>query len=550
MQSQGEFPQVKKKLLIVAGAVVGLLILLVVLVPLLVNGESFRPLLEAQMTKALARETKIGSLSISLLSGGAKAGDLSIADDPAFSTQPFLTAKSISIGVELIPLIFSKKLNVTGITISEPRVRLIQNRKGVWNYASLGAAREKPAAPPAAGTALNLSIEKIKLEGGDVSVTNEGQSGKPVELQSVNATVGPITPKAAVPLKIDLKVAGGGTFTLQGQAGPANETDATRTPFDLKATIGKLDLEHSGLLGPNPAFVALADFDGGFRSDGKTVHIKGKLKADKARFSANSPRAPKPVEVDVDTAYELVKHTGVIQSMTLRAGAAAVRISGSVNLSGETPVLNAHLGGAGLPVDDLQALLPSFGIVLPSQAKLQGGTLKLDLSVSGTASQPLGKGSVALENTKLVGYDLATQMKTLATLAGLKGAHDTAIQLFGSDLDAGPEGLKATGLKLVVPAIGELAGDGTVSPRNDLDFTMVANINPSAGIIGGLSKITGAATGQGGLPFKIAGTSSNPRFVPDVGRFVKQKFSSTGTATKGNLGNAAKGLGKLFGKQK
>ena len=539
-----------KKLLIAAGALVGLLILLVVLVPLLVNGESFRPLLEAQATKALGRDTKIGALSISLLSGGAKAEDLSIADDPAFSTQPFLTAKSLSIGVELIPLIFSRKLNVTGITISEPQVRLIQNKKGVWNYASLGANQEKAVAPPTAGTPLNLSIEKIKLDNGRIVLVQEGQSGKPVELQSVNATLGPIAPKVAVPLKLDLKVAGGGTFDLQGQAGPADETDATRTPFDLKATIDKLDLEHSSLLGPNPAFVALASFDGGFRSDGKTVHIKGKLKADKARFVPNAPRAAKPVEVDVDTAYELAKHTGSIQSMTLRAGAAAIRITGRFDLAGETPTFNAQVAGNSLPVDDLEPLLPSFGVVLPSGAKLQGGTLQLALDVSGTASQPLGSGSIALENTTLTGYDLATQMKTLSSLAGLKGSHDTAIQLLGSKLDAGPDGVKATTLKLNVPALGELSGDGTVSAKNDLDFQMVANINPSAGVIGGLSKITGAATGQGGLPFKITGTSAQPHFVPDMGRFVKQKFGSAGTATQGTVGNAAKGLGKLFGKQK
>ena len=539
-----------KKLLIGACAVLGVLVLVVALVPLLISGESFRPMLEAQAKKALARETKIGALSISLLSGGAKAENLSVADDPAFGAQPFLTAKSVSIGVELMPLIFHRKLNVTGITIVEPQVRLIQNRRGLWNYASLGANVEKPATPSAAETPLNLSIQQVKLDNGRITVLDEGQSGKPIEFQSLNATVGPITPKTAVPLKLDLKVAGGGTLALQGQAGPADETDATRTPFDLKATIEKLDLERSGLLGPNPAFAALADFDGGFRSNGKTVQVKGKFKADQARFSANSPRAPKPVEVDVDTAYALARHTGTIQSMTLRAGAAALRIGGSYDLSGETPALNAHVAGAGLPVDDLQALLPSFGIVLPAEAKLQGGTLKLDLNVSGTAARPLGTGSVALENTKLVGYDLATQMKTLSALAGLKGAHDTAIQLFGSNLDAGPQGLKATGLKLVVPALGELTGDGTVSPKNDLDFTMVANINPDAGIIGGLSAITGAATGQGGLPFKIAGTSDKPRFVPDVGRFVKQKFGTAGATPQGNLADTVKGLGKLFGKQK
>ncbi len=546
-----------KKILIVFGSALGVLILVVALVPFLISGETFRPMLEAQATAALGRQTRIGSLSISLLSGGAKAENLAIADDPAFSDQPFLTAKGISIGVQLVPLIFDHRLNITGITIQEPQVRLLQNKKGGWNYASLGAKTNPsvaaPATPATQSAPLSMSIDKIKLEGGRTVLVTEGQTGKPIELQGVNTTVGPIAPKMAVPLKLDLKVAGGGTLALEGQIGPPDEKDATRTPFDLKAKVAKLDLEHSGLLGPQSAFTAIADFDGTAHSNGKTIHIKGKLKADKSRFSLNSPLAPKPVALDVDTTYEQARHTGAIQSMTLRAGAAALRITGTFDLAGETPTLSGHVSGDAMPVDDLEALLPSFGIVLPSEAKLQGGTLKLDLSLSGTAARPLGKGSVALKNTKLVGYDLATQMKTLSSLAGLKGAHDTVIQLLGSNLEAGPDGIKAMGFKLIVPALGDMVGDGTVSARNDLDFTMVANINPDAGIIGGLSKITGAALGQGGLPFKLAGTSAKPRFVPDIGRFIGQKFGPSrpaqGTQPE-NLVDTVKGLGRLFSKPK
>lgn len=547
-----------KKLLIVLGVLAALLIVAIAVVPLLINGERFRPMLEAQATKALGRETRIGSLDISLLSGGAKAGDLAIGDDPAFSSQPFLTAKDISIGVELMPLIFNHKLNITGITIQQPQVRLVQNAKGVWNYASLGAksaaapeAAKAPAQPEQASAPLNLSVQQVKIAGGRVQVAQEGQQAKPLEVDDVNVTVGPLAAASAIPLQMSLKVAGGGAFTLTGQVGPPSEQDATLTPFNLKTTIKQLDLAHSGLLGPNPAFAGITDFDGTLTSDGRLAQVRGRLTSSRARFAANAPPTPEPIALDIDNArYDLLKHEGFISGMALRTGAAAAQISGRFNLAGETPTMDMHLAGNGMPVNDLAALLPSFGVVLPQGAKLEGGTLKVDLKVTGTATHPLGVGSVEVNDTKLAGFDLASQMRGLSSLAGLKSSKDTAIKLFHSDLDEGPAGLKLTNLKLNVPEIGEISGAGTVSPKNELDFQMVANVNSSAGAIGGMAKLTGGGTGQGGIPFKINGTAENPHFVPDMGRYVKNQFAGAKSLKPSSVPNSVKGLGKMFGKQK
>jgi AsmA protein len=68
---------------------------------------------------------------------------LAIADDTKFSQSPFLAAKSIKVGVELLPLILSKDLRVTGITIDNPEVTLIRNPLGQWNYSSFGSSEAK-----------------------------------------------------------------------------------------------------------------------------------------------------------------------------------------------------------------------------------------------------------------------------------------------------------------------------------------------------------------------------------------------------------------------
>ena len=65
----------------IAAAVVGVGIVAVAAVPLFVNVNTFRPLLERQLTAALGRKVTMGKLSLSVLSSDVVARDLSIADD-------------------------------------------------------------------------------------------------------------------------------------------------------------------------------------------------------------------------------------------------------------------------------------------------------------------------------------------------------------------------------------------------------------------------------------------------------------------------------------
>src|SRR5215472_5560413 len=93
--------------------VLGILIVCGLVLPHLVNVNSFRPKLESELTAALSRPVQVGNLSLSLFSGSVSADNISIADDPAYSKDPFVTAKSLSAGAEIMPLIFSKTLHIT-----------------------------------------------------------------------------------------------------------------------------------------------------------------------------------------------------------------------------------------------------------------------------------------------------------------------------------------------------------------------------------------------------------------------------------------------------
>src|SRR6516162_3383885 len=135
----------KLRIVLLVGAV---FIVLILVLPFLIPVNQFRPTIEEKASAALGRKVQIGDLSLSLLRGSLSAENLSIGDDPKFSSSPFLTAKSLKVGVELMPLIFSKMLKITGVTIEEPQVTLLQNPAGEWNYSTIGNSRgagQKPA---------------------------------------------------------------------------------------------------------------------------------------------------------------------------------------------------------------------------------------------------------------------------------------------------------------------------------------------------------------------------------------------------------------------
>ena len=113
-----------KRFLKIVGIVIGVLILIVIAIPFFIDANTFKPKLESELSDALGRQVKVGNLSLSLFSGSVAADNISIADDPQFSKSAFVQAKSLKVGVEMMPLIMSKTLNVTELTLNEPEISL------------------------------------------------------------------------------------------------------------------------------------------------------------------------------------------------------------------------------------------------------------------------------------------------------------------------------------------------------------------------------------------------------------------------------------------
>jgi AsmA protein len=201
-------------------------------------------------------------------------------------------------------------------------------------------------------------------------------------------------------------------------------------------------------------------------------------------------------------------------------------------------VVNLRLSGPAMPVQELEGLLPALGVVLPAGTSLRGGSASAELSMEGPADRLVTNGSLALNNTKLVGFDLPKKMASIEKFAGIQASPDTEIQVLSANVRSAPEGTSAQNMKFVVPAIGELSGAGTVSPANELSFKMSAIVHTSGML---------AVIGNKPIPFTVGGTALEPVFRPDIGAVVKEEVEGIG----GDIGKAAGGLvDGLFGRKK
>jgi AsmA protein len=536
-----------KRLLVISGIVVGVLLLVIIAVPLFINVDSFRPDLEKKLSAALNRQVHIGKLDASLLSGGASATDITIADDPAFNKDPFLKAASVKVGVQLMPLIFSKQLKVTSLTIQKPDITLLKNAAGKWNYSTIGATAQKTTPEPAGKTAPepagkstpDVSVDKFEIAGGTVRVGHSSghSAGKESVYQNVNLVAHNISANSAMPFTLSAGMPGGGTMKLEGQAGPLNPTDSAKSPLDAKITLKHADLGATGFVDPSSGVGGVLDFDGQVKSDGHKLHSEGTAKAADLRLVKGSQPAKQPINLDYKSDYALDSDSGTINA-NLHTGNSLTNASGTLSAKGEDTLANLKIVGKNMAVNDVEGLLPAFGVVLPSGASLQGGNINMDLNAIGPLDRLVVDGPLKIEGTHLSGYNLASKLGSIAAFTGNKGSTDTLIQTFSSALHVAPEGMKADNIILDVPSLGIVTGNGVIAGNNSLNFKMLVKLSGAANNLLGSLTSGGSSAASKGLPFLIEGTTSNPVFRPALGSAVTGDLqNSLLNAVQGNKGN-------------
>jgi AsmA protein len=522
----------RRLLIVVAVTSVGVLAIGATAVSLLVNVDRFRPQLARAMSAALGREVGIGHISLSLLSASAVVEDLSIADDAAFGKTPFVTARTVRVGIAVLPLVRSKHLRIESLRLHEPHVTLRRSAAGAWNFSTLGASSAGAPSdlPSSSSSSLTLSIDRLTIDRGEIALETAAARTSRHVYEDVAVDVRDFSSTSPFRFTINLVSPGGGRVKLQGTAGPLGASGLGSTPLDAALDATRVDVARSGFVDPAAGIGGIVDLHLRIASNGARITSSGTLRGDRFQLVPGASPASRAIEAAYASEYDLSTRDGVVSRGDVHLGGATARLLGRFSTRAATPAVRLTLTGQRMPLADLQALLPAVGAPLPRGAKFQSGGLDVNLTATGPIDRLVIAGPVAISDATLTGFDLGSRMQAVASLAGLRPADETTIQTLGVTLRVAADGIRADQLICVLPAIGSLEGAGTVAPNGTLDFRMLATLLRTTGAAGQLARVASIGHPESGVPFRVTGTTTSPQFVPDISRAASDAIKRDGAS--------------------
>jgi uncharacterized protein involved in outer membrane biogenesis len=341
--------RIPRKVFIGVGLLVGLLLILVAVLPLLIDANDFRPMLQAQLQQRLNRPASLGEMSLKLFPLAIRISDVVVGQPQGFvSQQPFLSTEQVYVSVALWPLI-RRQISLKAIRLESPRVELLRNSSGAWNYEIGGTGSS------GGGPAGRFSLDELRVEHGQVAITDQ-ESGSPRDVyRNIDLTLKNLGPNRKGSLV--------GSMRLDTMAAVLNLSSDFNTadPFTAKGTLT--------------------------------------LKSDRQKD-------PLEVAYDIRGGVQLT-----INSLTAKLGALSAFVTGSVDTQRTPPELRLSLKAPDAPIADLIRVAALYGAKVPADLK-SDGLLTADVQVTGTTRKPLFAGKIKATKAQITAKDLAQPVRS------------------------------------------------------------------------------------------------------------------------------------------
>lgn len=203
-----------KGMLIFFSTVVVLLIAAMIIIPLVVDVNDYKPEIEAAVKDKTGRTLSIeGELDLSVFPWiGVSTGKLTLSNATGFNEQAFAVIGESDIKVKLMPL-FSKQVEVSTVVLKGLELNLAKDAQGVSNWDDLVKPKEPTDEPSALSKDNNetnaspalaaLAIGGLDIEDSQVSWDDQ-QSGQHAQIKDFNLKLGAVAFNQPIPVTMSL----------------------------------------------------------------------------------------------------------------------------------------------------------------------------------------------------------------------------------------------------------------------------------------------------------------------------------------------------------
>jgi uncharacterized protein involved in outer membrane biogenesis len=201
-----------------------------------------------QAETKLGREVSVEKIGVTLRGGiGVRLENFAIADDPAFSSEPFVKAKGLQVNAKILPLL-KKRFEIKRVILRDPVIRIIRDEDGNLNTSTFGVARaaasgpdtstSTPAEPPVASSsgAAPLVVSLIDIDGGELHVVDKGQ-GLDLRLTQIESKVEELNLEKPISLRASAAfLSDKPNINISGKFGPIGQEVGTET-LSVEASV-------------------------------------------------------------------------------------------------------------------------------------------------------------------------------------------------------------------------------------------------------------------------------------------------------------------------
>ncbi|MGI9101145.1 MAG: AsmA family protein [Terriglobales bacterium] len=414
-----------RKLGIAVAIIIVLLVVVIVAVPMLLDINRYHGLVQAQLEKALQRPVSFGQMHLSLTPPSVRMDNVVIGESPAFGRGAFASTDAIDASVKLLPLLH-KDVQLQSLELRNPKVQLIKNARGVWNFQTLGQAPPSPATPgskpsqppakqapappaqqPGGSEGGGFVLSNLKITNGQITIIDQQKNSKAV-YNNIDLGLSGYAPgkRFDISAAVHLPGAGKEEFKLDGALGPVDQSEMLNTPFDGKLSLKEVSLGGVQKLLDSPSLQGMqgtASGDVKIKNQNGTLTSSGSVELKDA--VVRSVKIDYPIALDYSFTDQLASDKIHIDSAKLKLGPTPLSIAGDID-AGATPAnMNVHLTASNASIEEVARLASAFGVAFNPSMKVSGG-LSADLHAQGPTTALAMNGNVTGKDLRISGGEL------------------------------------------------------------------------------------------------------------------------------------------------